>query len=81
MTRDEILAYKQRWQLVETREIAELRSTSPEHKLRQVAALMASVDAMGWSEGFNDDLRIWQTWQKLRDRLGKSRGSLSHYQV
>lgn len=69
MTRDELLAYKQRWRLVEVREIEELRAASPEHKLRQVAALMASVDAMGWREKLADDLPVWMRWQKLRERL------------
>ena len=41
MTRDEVLAYQRRWRLVEDREITELRAASAEHKLRQVAALMA----------------------------------------
>ena len=71
MTRDELLAYKQRWQLVQAREVEELRAASPEHKLRQVAALMASVDAMGWRDGLADDLSVWQTWQRLRERLGR----------
>ncbi len=70
MTRDDILAYQRRWRLVEEREIAELRAASPEHKLRQVAALMASVDAMGWREGLKDDPPVWKTWQRLRERLG-----------
>ncbi len=70
MTRDELLAYKDRWRLVEAREIDELRAASPEHKLRQVAALMASVDAMGWRKGLADDLPVYKTWQRLRERLG-----------
>ncbi len=71
MNRDDLLAYKRRWQLVEEREIEELRAATPEHKMRQLAALMASVDAMGWRKSLEeDDLRIWKTWQKLRERLG-----------
>ncbi len=66
MTRDELLDYKQRWRLVEVREIEELRAALPEHKLRQVAALMASVDAMGWREKLADDLPVWMRWQKCR---------------
>ena len=58
MTRDELLAFKQRWRLVEGREIEELRAATPEHKLRQVAALMASVDVMGWREKLADDLPV-----------------------
>jgi hypothetical protein len=69
MTRDELLAFKQRWRLVEGREIEELRAATPEHKLRQVAALMASVDVMGWREKLADELPVWMRWQKLRERL------------
>ena len=71
MTRDELLAYKRRWQLVEAREIAELRAATPEHKLLQVSALMASLDAMGWRDGLGDEPPVWKTWQRLRERLGK----------
>ena len=70
MNREELLVYKRRWQLVEEREIEELRAASPEHKLRQVAALMASMDAMGWREDSEADLVVWTTWQRLRERLG-----------
>ena len=73
MNREELLVYKRRWQLVEEREIEELRAASPEHKLRQVAALMASMDAMGWREDSEDDLVVWTTWQRLRERLGQRR--------
>lgn len=70
MLRDELLAHQDRWRLVEAREIEELRSASVEHKLTQVAALMASVDAFRWREGLADDRPVWDRWQRLRERLG-----------
>lgn len=69
MTRDDLLAYAKRWQLMEEREIEELRTASPGHKLRQVAALMASIDAMGWRDGPDEDMRVWRMWQRLRERF------------
>ena len=58
--------------MVRESEIEELRAASPERKLQQVAALMFSVDAMGWRESLaEDDLRVWGLWQKLRQRLGQ----------
>jgi hypothetical protein len=69
MLREELLAYQDRWKLVEAREVQELRSATLEHKLQQVAALMASVDAFGWREGLADDQPVWELWQKLRAKL------------
>jgi len=38
-----------------------------EAKLRAVAALMASVEAMGWSEALQEgDEAIWLRWQTIR---------------
>jgi hypothetical protein len=47
-----------------------LAAASVEDRLSQVAALMASVDAMGWREALSDDGPVWARWQRLRQRSG-----------
>jgi hypothetical protein len=50
---------------------SEQQAASVETKLRQVAALMMSVDAMGWRDALaaDDDL-VRQRWQALRRHHG-----------
>ena len=48
-TRADARKFRARWQLVNDAEQAELRATPMEQKLVQLAALMASADAMGWT--------------------------------
>jgi hypothetical protein len=50
LTRTEARQFLARWELVNTAEQMELQSTSFDQKLRQLAALMASADAIGWTE-------------------------------
>jgi len=53
--------------LVALAEQDELRAMTDEAKLRAVAALMASVEAMGWSEALQEgDEAIWLRWQTIR---------------
>jgi hypothetical protein len=47
----------------------ELRALTDEDKLRQLASLMASVDAMGWNEALQEgDEAHWIRWQTIRAR-------------
>lgn len=65
-----------RWDLVEIAERDELRRLKPAEKLSQLAALMASVEQMGWSEALQEgDREIWMRWQRMRIRAAaRSRG-------
>jgi len=77
LTRGEAAAFKARWALVNAAEIAELRSTPMEVKLRQLASLMASVEQLGWGPALaaeEDEVR--ERWTRLREayrRRGKAR--------
>ena len=67
VSKDEARAFRQRWRRANEAERAELRATSPEQKLRQLSALMASVDAMGWREALADETDgVRQRWLRLR---------------
>ena len=70
----EIRAWKKRWELVNQREIEELRAMSPEAKLRQLEALMRSVDQMGWREQLEEGVEeVRERWNKLRRIYGERR--------
>lgn len=67
LTRAEARAYRRRWARANAAEIAELRATDPEQKLRQLAVLMASVDQMGWSEPLEAEVAaVRERWTRLR---------------
>ena len=65
--------YQERWAIVRERLNEELRGTSMETKLRQLASLMQSAREMGWSQSLdeeNDAVRA--RWMALRRAtLGK----------
>lgn len=69
MDADDLRAYRARFEAVRVRE-QETRGTVAE-RLARVAALMASVDAMGWREALADDDVIWARWQRLRLAYGR----------
>jgi hypothetical protein len=70
MNADDLRAYRARYEAVQMRE-QETRGTVAE-RLAQVAALMASVDAMGWREALaDDDEVVWARWQRLRSAYGR----------
>lgn len=69
LTKEQAIAFRKRWQTVNEAEIEELRNTTVAEKLRQTAALMASAQALGWSDSSNaDEARVWERWQKLRKK-------------
>ena len=69
ITREEAAQYKARWQALNERETLELRQTSYETKLRQLEALVGSVDAMGWREYLEEEDRLGhERWRVLRER-------------
>ena len=67
---DEARAYLQRFELVREIEAAELRRTSMDTKLRQLAALMASRDAFGTDADRDRDVQtVRERWARLRQAL------------
>jgi hypothetical protein len=45
-----------------------------EEKLAQVASLMASVEAMGWTRALQEgDAEIWRRWQTIRANAARRR--------
>jgi hypothetical protein len=68
LTPAEARAFVERWRLVNTAERAELRATSMAVKLRQLAALMASADQLGWSEALAaEEAEVRERWRRLRE--------------
>jgi hypothetical protein len=68
-TKEQATAFRRRWAMVNEAEIVELRQTPIAEKLQQTAALMASVQAMGWDDTIGvDESEVWARWQRLRAR-------------
>ena len=66
-TKEPFLKWLRRWRLVNKQEREELRHTSIEVKLRQLAALMASASELGWDEErASEELCARERWQRLR---------------
>lgn len=71
MTREQGLAYVERWQLLQAAEVAELQSTPIETKLTQLAALMASRDDFPAEPDRDIEIReVRERWARLRQALG-----------
>jgi len=71
MSKSEVLAFKKRWQAVNVAEQKELRAASVELKFQQLAALMASVDAMGWRDKLAEgEAEVRERWRRLRSLHG-----------
>lgn len=70
ITADEARAFRDRWRLVNEREIAEMRATPPAEKFRQLANLVESAKALGWTRDEAAETEVWERWALLRERLG-----------
>ena len=71
MTPEEARAYLTRWRLLRDVEAAELRRTSMDTKLQQLAALMAARDVFGPEPNREAQMRdVRQRWARLRQALG-----------
>ena len=70
LTRKEVQAFRRRWEMVNAAEQAELRATPLEDKLRQLAALMASVQSLGWTAVLaKEETEVRVRWNRLRATL------------
>jgi hypothetical protein len=71
MTKADVRAWAARWQLVNDYERAELRRTSLDQKIRQLAALMASVAELGWDDVLAaNEVEALTRWKQLRRAYG-----------
>jgi hypothetical protein len=71
ITPAEAQAYVKRWDLVKDIEIAELRRTSMDTKLRQLSALMASRSLFGVDSERENGIRlVRERWARLWQALG-----------
>jgi hypothetical protein len=67
LTPKEAQAFRARWEMVNAAEHAELRDTLLSQKLQQLAALMASVSSLGWSEALGqEETEVRARWNRLR---------------
>ncbi|HXG65194.1 MAG TPA: hypothetical protein VNO70_08800 [Blastocatellia bacterium] len=67
MTREEALAFIARYRAINAYEIEELRATSLALKLEQTAALMASVQQMGWKQKLDEEeAEVRERWLRLK---------------
>jgi hypothetical protein len=78
MKADEVRAWKKRWELVNAREIEELRQTPMEVKFQQLASPMAMARELGWVDHSPQEVaEVRERWIRLRkaylDSLPKDR--------
>jgi hypothetical protein len=72
ITSAEARGFRRRWKTVNAAEREELINTPVMHKLLQLAALMASVKPMGWSEALAaEEAEVRDRWSRLRKALGE----------
>ncbi len=70
MTPEEVRAYVTRWDLVHQVEVAELRGTSLEQKLKQLETLVASRHLFGPEPNRGvEEHEVQERWAKLRRAL------------
>ena len=71
MTKEDADAFRARWKLVNHAEREELRATPVEVKFRQLAALMASVEQLGWTQALaEEEAEVRERWNRLRKAYG-----------
>lgn len=71
ITKAEARAFRERWEAINAAEQEELRTTSVAHKLRQLAALMASAERLGWTEALTaEENEVRDRWNQLRRIYG-----------
>ncbi len=67
ITKAEARAFRQRWRLVNAREVEELRSTPLEVKLQQFNTLLAWAHQFGWAEALREgEAEVRERWARLR---------------
>jgi hypothetical protein len=78
ITKAQARAFRERWQAVNDAEREELRRTSPEVKLRQLEALFAMSQQLGWTAALAaEEAEVRERWNRLRKAYGACSGLLS----
>lgn len=72
MTKEEALAFKERWRLVNEFINEEIRQTPLSVKLQQFASMVQFARAMGWEEKLSqDDAEARAKWLRLQTAYGQ----------
>ena len=67
LTKADAAAFKTRWAAVNKAERIELRATSASRKFWQLAALVASVGKLGWTDPLaQEEFEVRTRWNRLR---------------
>ncbi len=67
LSKDMANAFRDRWKLMNAAEIEELRQTSLDKKLQQLASLMCSASELGWHKGLSEgESELRERWNRLR---------------
>ncbi|MBI5194450.1 MAG: hypothetical protein HZA08_13575 [Nitrospirae bacterium] len=67
ITKKEAIKFKNRWEVINAFEHDELRRTSMDIKMQQLAALMASVNELGWEKALSEgEDKLRERWNRLR---------------
>lgn len=70
MTKEEALLFKSSWRLANERIAEEIRSTPVITKLRQLAAMFAAGESLGWSQRMRvGEEEVRERWQRLREKM------------
>ena len=71
ITKPAAQAFRRRWEAVGAAELEELRRTPVATKFRQLAALMASVQELGWEQELaSEETEVRNRWKRLRRACG-----------
>ena len=68
VTRDELRAWIEGYEIVNARKREEVMSMTTAEKLDQISRLMSSADLFDMSRRDADDQRVIEIWQRLRER-------------
>jgi hypothetical protein len=67
ITKSQATSFATRWANVGVADAAELRATSMTRKLRQLIALMSSVQPLGWTKALAaEEAGVRRRWMRLR---------------
>lgn len=67
LTRSEARDWMGRWQIVNENERLELRNTTIETKLHQLAAMMAMAEGLGWDTSTDAEIHVVRDrWARLK---------------
>ncbi|MBM2809817.1 MAG: hypothetical protein HW416_576 [Chloroflexi bacterium] len=70
VTRDDLIAWRERWALVNEVHEAEVRALSSAQKLEQLDALLAFARWLGWQRSEAEVQEVRDRWNRLRRAYG-----------